>query len=85
VAGFQEQFKAALVDYFDAIDAQKNPDPAQRPPLKEHFIRLDKLAAQIPVDCDPRLKHYVQQKSYEKALNHLKGSQDLNVDGNCGR
>jgi hypothetical protein len=85
LTGFQEQLKTALLDYFQAIEKQKNPDPSQRPPLREHFIRLDTLAAQLPRDCDSQLRHYMTQKSYEKALNLLSGLGSMNVDGNCSR
>jgi hypothetical protein len=85
LATFQDQLKTALLDYFQAIAQQKNPDPSQRPPLREHFIRLDDFASRLPPETHPQLKHYMVQKSYEKALNFLSGAGDLNVDGSCSR
>jgi len=85
LTAFQDQLKTALADYFEAIRLQKDPDPTRRPSLKKYFIELDTLAAKLPADCDPRLRHYMVQKSYEKALNFLGGQGDLNVDGNCSR
>lgn len=77
--------KSALENYFEAIALQKSVDETKRPPLRPHFEKLDKLAAQLPPDADPQLRHYMKQKSYEKALNFLSGHADQNVDGGCSR
>jgi hypothetical protein len=82
---YQGQLKVALQDYFRAIELQKESDVSLRPSLKDQFIRLDKLASQLPRDCNPQLKHYMVQKSYEKALNFLSGESHLNADGSCSR
>jgi hypothetical protein len=81
----QDQLRVALLEYFRAIEQQQHPDAVQRPPLREHFVRIDSLSLQLPSDCDPQLRHYMTQKSYEKALNFLQDKADLNIDGNCGR
>ena len=36
--------------------------------------RIDKLHATLPQPVDPRLKHYLERKSYDKALEYLEGS-----------
>ena len=69
---YSDQLKNALIAYFDAIDAQKNSELKEKPPLHPHFEALDRLAAQLPIDTDPQLRHYMKQKSYEKALNFLR-------------
>jgi hypothetical protein len=33
--------------------------------------RIEKLEATLPQPVDPRLAHYLQRKSYDKALEHL--------------
>jgi hypothetical protein len=38
--------------------------------------RIDKLQAALPQPLDPRLAHYLQRKSYDKALAHLEGRDD---------
>ncbi len=35
--------------------------------------RIDKLQAALPLPVDPRLAHYLQRKSYDKALALLEG------------
>lgn len=47
--------------------ATANPKPSLAPLL----ARLDQLAAQLPADSDPELRHFLQRKSYEKARLHL--------------
>jgi hypothetical protein len=38
--------------------------------------KIDKLQAALPQPIDPRLAHYLQRKSYDKALAHLEGRND---------
>ena len=38
--------------------------------------KIDKLQAMLPQPVDPRLAHYLQRRSYDKALAHLEGRND---------
>ncbi len=38
--------------------------------------KIDKLQAALPRPVDPRLAHYLQRKSYDKALEYLEGRDD---------
>jgi hypothetical protein len=38
--------------------------------------KIDKLQTALPQPIDPRLAHYLQRKSYDKALAHLEGRND---------
>jgi hypothetical protein len=38
--------------------------------------RIDRLQESLPRPIDPRLKHYLERKSYDKALEFLEGSGD---------
>jgi hypothetical protein len=38
--------------------------------------KIDKLQAALPQPVDPRLAHYLQRKSYDKALAHLEDRGD---------
>jgi hypothetical protein len=39
--------------------------------LREVSEKIDKLQAALPQPIDPRLAHYLQRKSYDKALEYL--------------
>jgi hypothetical protein len=38
--------------------------------------KIDKLQAALPQPVDPRLAHYLQRRSYDKALEFLEGKDD---------
>jgi hypothetical protein len=44
--------------------------------LGEVSEKIDKLQAALPQPIDPRLKHYLERKSYDKALEYLEGRDD---------
>ncbi len=44
--------------------------------LKAVSEKIDKLHAALPQPIDPRLAHYLQRKSYDKALEYLEGRDD---------
>ncbi len=71
-ADLNAEIVEALKAYFDAIAAQKLSDLTQRPSLRLHFERLDFLCASLSSDADPQLRHFMERKSYEKALALLK-------------
>ncbi len=39
--------------------------------LREVSEKIDSLAAALPKPIDPQLAHFLQRKSYDKALEHL--------------
>jgi hypothetical protein len=39
--------------------------------LKEVSERLEKIEQQLPAAIDPQLRHYIQRRSYSKALEYL--------------
>jgi hypothetical protein len=60
----------ALEAYFAAIAEQKSAHP---PALMPHILKLDELGQQFSASAPPMLQHYLERKSYEKALKFLKG------------
>ncbi len=42
-----------------------------QPALRLLLARLDKLASDLPADTPPELLHYLERKSYQKALAFL--------------
>ena len=60
----------ALEAYFEVIRLQASANP---PPLGPVMSSLDALAEQSYPGADPMLQHYLERKSYQKALAFLKG------------
>ncbi len=54
-----------------------------KPNLQALFQRLDTLTGQLPEGTDPKLLHYLQGKSYEKARLFLQGRDTENAEGSC--
>ena len=75
----------ALVDLRDALRERLAiiHDEESRRDTETHMARLsavsekiDKLQAALPQPVDVRLAHYLQRRSYDKALAHLESSGD---------
>jgi len=60
------------------------PQVAVKPNLLPLFTRIDQLASQLPSTASPELRHYLQKKSYQKAMLFLLGRDEENSAGNCG-
>jgi hypothetical protein len=44
--------------------------------LKAVSERIDDLQSRLPGSLDPRLAHFLERKSYDKALQYLEGRDD---------
>jgi hypothetical protein len=62
--------RGQLEGYFAAIAQQQAPNP---PSLIPHFQGLDAWQQAHAAGAPGQLRHYLQQKSYQKALAFLKG------------
>jgi hypothetical protein len=59
-------------------DESSRRDPEQHMMrLRENSERIDNLAAALPRPIDPQLAHFLQRKSYDKALELLEGRAPL--------
>ena len=74
--------ESALVDLAEALrervavirDDQSRRDEAKHiARLRAVSEKIDRLQATLPQPVDPRLAHYLQRKSYDKALEFLEG------------
>jgi len=54
-----------LMELEAAVNSMRTANP--KPDLQDLFSRLDNLASQLPKGTDPQLRHYLVNKSYEKA------------------
>jgi hypothetical protein len=68
------------LDQTVATMATANP----KPNLLPLFERIDTLARTLPPGTDPSLMHYLQKRSYQKALLYLQGRDSENKTGSCG-
>ena len=78
----------ALVDLLQALrerlavirDEQSRRDEAKHiARLRTISEKIDRLQAKLPRPIDPRLAHYLQRKSYDKALELLEGQITENI------
>ncbi len=65
------ELKAALDAFFDAVSRQKTETPP--PPLLPHFEIIDRWHATHRGEIPPLLNHFLEGKSYQKALFFLEG------------
>jgi hypothetical protein len=59
------QLLQTLLQLEKAAEAMPAANP--KPDLRPLFARLDELARQLPASTDPRLVHFLQRKSFQKA------------------
>jgi hypothetical protein len=64
------ELERALETYFTAIQAQRSKEP---PALRPVMEALEASAQEAWAEADPMLRHYLERKSYQKALDHLRG------------
>ena len=78
--GLQSAESNTIVDLRDALrerlaiihDEESRRDEAKHiDRLRAVSEKIDKLQASLPQPIDPRLKHYLQRRSYDKALEFL--------------
>ena len=70
-----------LVELEQTIKAMPSAEP--KPNLLPLFTAIDELAAELPVQREPTLRHYLQKRSYEKARLYLQGLDAKNAAGAC--
>jgi len=79
----EKNILVALIELEDTVKALPTTHP--KPNLQPLFGKLDELAAKLPKDSDPNLRHYLSKKSYQKARLFLEGKDAENAAGNCPR
>ena len=76
----EQNILRTLVELDQAVKSMAVAQP--KPNLLPMFKRLDELARQLPANGDPELRHFLQQKSYEKARASLESR--VTERGTCG-
>jgi hypothetical protein len=71
IVGLREALRERLTIIHDEESSRDADTHMQR--LRAVSEKIDKLAAALPRPIDPRLAHYLQRRSYDKALEFLEG------------
>ena len=77
----------ALRDRLAVINDQflRTNDPEQHlGRLRDVSEVIDRLAADLPDDADPQLRHYLLRMSYNKALEFLESAGFVRANAGCG-
>jgi hypothetical protein len=69
IADLREALRERIAIIHDE-ESRRNAD-AHMERLREVSEKIDKLQAALPQPLDPRLAHYLQRQSYDKALEFL--------------
>ena len=57
-------------------EQSRRDEPKHIARLRAISEKIDQLQAALPKPVDPRLTHYLDRKSYDKALEYLEGRDD---------
>jgi hypothetical protein len=57
-------------------EQSRRDEPKHMARLRAISEKIDQLQAALPKPVDPRLVHYLERKSYDKALEYLEGRDD---------
>jgi hypothetical protein len=82
MSDIEKSILESLVELDRTVKAMAAANP--KPSLRPLFTRLEDLEGQLPAHTEPMLKHYMQKKSYQKAMFFLQGREAENAAGNCG-
>jgi hypothetical protein len=74
IADLKEALRERLAIIHDEQSRRDEPKHIAR--LRAVSEKIDQLQAALPKPVDPRLAHYLQRKSYDKALEYLEGRDD---------
>ena len=75
------ELHSALRDMLDFVAAGDGPS-LEGPPLTELLRRIDALSIELRSKMPPMLQHYMERRSYTKALDFLDGQDGLSQP-NC--
>lgn len=77
----QRELHQTLSAMMQLIEAGQSA-PGQGPGLVDHLQRLDRLKEELGGQAPPMLLHYLEKRSYAKALDFLEG-RDGTLAPNC--
>jgi hypothetical protein len=77
IADLKEALRERLAIIHDE-ESRRNPD-THMARLRAVSEKIDKLQTSLAKPVDPRLAHYLQRKSYDKALEFLESQVTVNI------
>jgi hypothetical protein len=72
----EQQLREALIDFMRAATEKGDVAAALK--------RITELQAQLGTDAPPMLRHYLERRSYQKALDFLNSGRPETDTPNCG-
>jgi hypothetical protein len=69
----ESRFHSALAEYLDTVGQGRagSPHPIWTEKLKTSMFTLETLESELSSHLDPRLRHFLESKSYRKAHDYL--------------
>ena len=69
----ESQLHAALAEYLQLVHSGRvgSAEPASAETLRSIFMSLETLETELSSQLDPRLRHFLESKSYRKAHDYL--------------
>ena len=69
----ESRLHSALSDYLKLVSSGRagSAEPAAAESLRSIFLTLDSLSSELAPQLDPRLRHFLESKSYRKAYDYL--------------
>lgn len=67
----ERQILHCLDELASLVEGMRHAPASPKPKLLPIFERIESLALQLGPSADPALRHFLRQKSYEKARHHL--------------
>jgi hypothetical protein len=80
MTALEKSILSKLVELEEAVKGLGTGSP--KPNLAPIFLQLDGMTSELPRDTDPNLLHYLNKKSYQKAMFFLQGRESENAQSN---
>jgi len=80
----EKEIHAALTEFFEATKKSGSTGAGGRDRLSAALTRLSELPGQLGPDAHPMLRHYLERRSYQKALEFLNSGEPETEKPQCG-
>jgi len=77
-----ERMETFMKEIKSCLQVITNPKDAKPGEFKQTLARLDEIVREQKLDLHPRLRHFLENRSYQKAVTWLRG--ETPEKGSCG-